>query len=60
MVILDVPLLLENRLNLKSDVLIFVNSKKIYNRLKRRKILIKDCLIVYEIIKQFCLKKENC
>ena len=28
MVILDVPLLLENRLNLKSDVLIFVNSKK--------------------------------
>ena len=39
MVILDVPLLLENKLNLKSDVLIFVNSKKkkIYNRLKRRK-----------------------
>ena len=38
-VVLDVPLLLENKLNKKGDVLIFVNSKKseILKRLERRK-----------------------
>ena len=38
-VILDIPLLLENKLNNKKDVLIFVSSKKknIISRLKKRK-----------------------
>tara|TARA_B100001057_G_scaffold494410_1_gene590935 strand:- start:113 stop:685 length:573 start_codon:yes stop_codon:yes gene_type:complete len=38
-VILDIPLLLENKLNKKKDVLIFVDSKKteILKRLKKRK-----------------------
>ena len=39
MVILDIPLLIENKLNRKDDVLIYVNSdqKKIIDRLKKRK-----------------------
>ena len=38
-VILDIPLLLENKINKKNDVLIFVQSKKskILSRLKKRK-----------------------
>ena len=38
-VILDIPLLLENKINKKNDVLIFVQSKKleIFKRLKKRK-----------------------
>ena len=38
-VILDIPLLLENKINKKSDILIFVQSKKldIFKRLKKRK-----------------------
>ena len=38
-VVLDVPLLLENRINKKKDILIFVESKKseILRRLKKRK-----------------------
>ena len=38
-VILDIPLLLENKINRKSDILIFVDAKKsdIYKRLKKRK-----------------------
>jgi len=38
-VILDIPLLLENKINKKKDILIFVNSKKkdIENKLKKRK-----------------------
>tara|TARA_B100000902_G_scaffold150246_1_gene146764 strand:- start:2805 stop:3377 length:573 start_codon:yes stop_codon:yes gene_type:complete len=38
-IILDVPLLLENKLNEKKDILIFIDSKKseIYKRLKKRK-----------------------
>tara|TARA_B100001093_G_C26802205_1_gene1003916 strand:+ start:316 stop:885 length:570 start_codon:yes stop_codon:yes gene_type:complete len=38
-VILDIPLLLENRINKKNDVLIFVNAKKdlIRKKLKKRK-----------------------
>ena len=37
--ILDIPLLLENKINKKSDILIFVHSKKfeIQKRLKKRK-----------------------
>ena len=38
-IILDIPLLLENKINNKKDILVFVNSKKrdIENRLKKRK-----------------------
>ena len=38
-VVLDVPLLLENKLNKKGDVLIFIDSKKsdILKKLKKRK-----------------------
>jgi dephospho-CoA kinase len=38
-VILDIPLLLENKINKKKDILIFVQSKKseIVKRLKKRK-----------------------
>ena len=38
-VILDIPLLLENKINNKNDILIFVQSKKldIFKRLKKRK-----------------------
>ena len=38
-IILDIPLLLENKINKKNDILIFVQSKKaeIYKRLKKRK-----------------------
>ena len=37
-VILDIPLLIENKINKKNDILIFVDAKKkeIYKRLKRR------------------------
>jgi dephospho-CoA kinase len=37
-VVLDIPLLLENKINKKNDVLIFVDAKKsqIYKKLKRR------------------------
>ena len=39
LIILDIPLLLENRINRKKDILIFVESKKgeIFKRLKKRK-----------------------
>jgi dephospho-CoA kinase len=38
-IILDIPLLLENKINKKEDILIFVHSKKseVYKRLKKRK-----------------------
>ncbi len=38
-IILDIPLLLENKINKKKDILIYVNSKKvdILNNLKKRK-----------------------
>ena len=41
-VILDIPLLLENRINKKSDILIFIdaNKKNISKKLKKEKILI--------------------
>ena len=37
-VILDIPLLLENKLNRKKDILIFIQSNKLktFNRLKKR------------------------
>ena len=38
-IILDIPLLLENKINNKNDILVFVDSKKkdIYKRLKKRR-----------------------
>tara|TARA_Y100000992_G_C21090189_1_gene407598 strand:+ start:286 stop:645 length:360 start_codon:yes stop_codon:yes gene_type:complete len=38
-VVLDIPLLLENKINKKNDILVFVDSKKvnILKRLKKRK-----------------------
>ena len=38
MIILDIPLLIENKLNKKNDIIIFVNSKKskVIERLKKR------------------------
>ena len=45
-VILDIPLLLENRINKKNDILIFVQSNKsnVLNRLTKEKILIKKSI----------------
>ena len=39
LVVLDIPLLLENKINKKKDILIFIESKKseILKRLKKRK-----------------------
>ena len=38
-IVLDIPLLLENKINKKNDILVFVKSKKsdILSRLKKRK-----------------------
>ena len=38
LIILDIPLLLENKINKKEDILVFVDSKrnKILNKLKKR------------------------
>ena len=44
-VILDIPLLLENKINKKDDILIFVQSKKMryFKKIKKKeKILIKN------------------
>ena len=43
-VVLDIPLLLENKINKKNDILVFVKSKKldISKKLKKEKILIKS------------------
>ena len=42
-IILDIPLLIENKLYNKRDILIFVksNQNKVINRLKKRKIITK-------------------
>ena len=39
MIVLDIPLLLENKLNKKNDILVFVNTQKknILARIKKRK-----------------------
>ena len=49
LIILDIPLLLENKINKKKDILIFIESKKIeiLKRLKKRK------NFNYEIITKF-------
>ena len=43
-IILDIPLLIENKLNKKKDIIIFIKSKKskVLNRLKKDLILVKN------------------
>ena len=51
-VVLDVPLLLENKLNKKKDILVFVESKKkdISKKLKKRKNFNQNLLKKFKII----------
>ena len=51
-VILDIPLLLENKINRKKDILVFVESKKsdIQKRLKKRINYNKELLMKFENI----------
>jgi len=51
-VILDIPLLLENKINKKNDILIFVHAKQkeIYKRLKKRKNFNKKLFIKFKNI----------
>ena len=59
-VILDIPLLLENKLNKKKDVLIFIDSKKseIFKRLKKRKNFNNQLLKKFKKL-QFSLKYKK-
>ena len=56
-IVLDIPLLIENNINKKNDILIFVDAKKneIYKRLKKRKRYDKKIL---KILKKFQLPIE--
>ena len=56
-VVLDIPLLLESKINKKKDVLIFVkaNKKEIYKRLKKRKNFNKQ---IYKKLKKIQLPLE--
>ena len=58
MVILDIPLLLENKLNLKTDILVFVdaNKKIILQKLKKRK---NFNLQIYKLFKNIQLPLET-
>ena len=63
-VVLDVPLLLENRLNKKGDILIFVDSKKsdILKELIKRKNFNKKLFYKFKKIQfssQYKMKKSN-
>jgi len=63
-VILDVPLLLENRLNKKGDILIFIDSKKsdILKKLTKRKNFNKKLFNKFKKIQftsQYKKKKSN-
>ena len=63
-VVLDVPLLLENKLNKKSDILIFVDSKKsdILKKLVKRKNFNKKLFNKFKKIQlssQYKMKKSN-
>jgi len=59
-VILDIPLLLENKLNKKKDVLIFIDSEKseIFKRLKKRKNFNNQLLKKFKKL-QFSLKYKK-
>ena len=63
-VVLDVPLLLENKLNKKSDILIFVDSKKsdILKKLIKRKNFNKELFNKFKKIQfssQYKMKKSH-
>ena len=63
MVVLDIPLLIENNLNKKKDILIFVESKKsqINLRLKKRKNYNKKILEnLRKLQKKLSYKKKIC
>ena len=51
-VVLDIPLLVENKINRKSDILIFINSKKseILKRLKKRSNFNKKIIKIFKDI----------
>ena len=57
-VILDIPLLIENKINKKNDILVFVDAKKkdIYKRLKKRK---KISIKIVKKLKKFQLSVER-
>ena len=61
MVVLDVPLLIENKLNKKGDILILVKTKrsKIIKRLKKRKNYNKKILDKLRSSQSSLLKKER-
>ena len=60
-IILDIPLLLENKINSKKDILIFVNSKKseILKRLKNRKNFNKKLFKKFKNIQLPLVYKKN-
>ena len=63
-VILDIPLLLENKINKKSDILVFVNSNKkdVLKRLKKRKNFNKKLYLKFKKIQlplEFKKKKSD-
>ena len=60
-VILDVPLLLENKINKKNDILVFVQSKKkdILKRLKKRKNFISKLLKKFKNIQLSTVYKKK-
>ena len=63
-VVLDVPLLLENKLNKKGDILIYVDSKKsdIFKKLIKRKNFNKKLFNKFKKIQftsQYKMKKSN-
>ena len=60
-VILDIPLLLENKINKKKDILIFVQSKKsiINKKLKKRKGYNKKLLISLKIFNYRLIIKKK-
>ena len=63
-VVLDIPLLLENKLNKKGDILIYVDSKKsdIFKKLIKRKSFNKKLFNKFKKIQfssQYKMKKSN-
>tara|TARA_B100002052_G_scaffold204818_1_gene187113 strand:- start:178 stop:765 length:588 start_codon:yes stop_codon:yes gene_type:complete len=60
-VVLDIPLLIENKLNKKRDVLIFVSSsnKNILKRLKKRPLFNKEILKTFKKNQSLLVKKRK-
>ena len=60
-IVLDVPLLIENKLNKKNDILIFINTqkKKILSRVKKRKYYDKKILKYLKQNQSNLLKKKK-